>query len=157
MSATRVRRTFRASPVRTAAATWAAIVDVIAPDGTPGREQLQRLEGIAASLIAAEAWKKRPVVIAGVGAQLRIYCLHDEDAIVGDDANEDALSWSPTDGEWTIELPCPPEDIEWVQAALSDTDVSVSLVNCTQTQVATMTGASATKAPRIDTEAFLRG
>lgn len=143
--------------MRTADATWTAIVDVIAPEEAPGREHLQRLQGIAASLIAAEAWKKRPVVIVGVGAQLRIYCLYDEDAIVGDDANEDPLSWSPTDGEWTIELPCPPEDIEWVQAALSDADAPVTVVNCTQTQVATMTGASTAKAPIIDTEAFLRG
>lgn len=157
MSATRVRRTFRSSPVRTAAATWTTIIDVVAPKGAPGREQLKSLTGIAASLIATETWGETPVIIAGVGPQLRIYCLHDEDAIVGDDANEDALAWSPTTGDWTIELPCPPEDLEWVQTALSDTDVPASAVDCTQARAAPAKKASVDNVKAIDTEAFLRG
>jgi hypothetical protein len=143
--------------VRTAAATWTAIVDVVAPEGAPGRGQLESLIGIAASLIATEAWKKTPVIIAGVGPQLRVYCLHDEDAIVGDDANEDALAWSPTAGEWTIELPCPPEDLEWVQTALSGADAPVSAVDCTKALAAPAKEAIVGGAKAIDTEAFLRG
>lgn len=157
MSATRVRRTFRSSPARTAAATWAAIIDVITPEGAPGRGHLKSLTGIAASLIATEVWKKTPVIIAGVGPQLRVYCLYNEDAIVGDGASEDALAWSPTTGEWTIELPCPTEDLDWVQTALSNADAPASAVDCTQARVSSTRETSVDGVQAIDTEAFLRG
>jgi hypothetical protein len=49
---------------------------------------------------------------------VRIYCLYNEDAVEGDDANETALSFDPTDGDWYMSLPCPAEDLSWVQNAL---------------------------------------
>jgi hypothetical protein len=157
VSATRVRRAFRASPVRTAVATWTAIVDVLAPEGAPGREQLNSLSGIAASLIASDAWTRTPAVVAGTGPQLRIYCLHGEDAIVGDDANEDALAWSPTDADWSIEFPCPPEDLTWVQAALADSAAPATVVDCTQGRSTSSREASTAPVNAVDAEAFLRG
>jgi hypothetical protein len=59
-----------------------------------------------------------PVVGWGAGPRVRIYCLYNEDAVEGDDANETALSFDPTDGDWYMSLPCPAEDLSWVQNAL---------------------------------------
>jgi hypothetical protein len=154
--ATLVRRRFAATPVRSASATWAAIVDVIAPRGAQGREELLEVAGVASSLIAAEALETVPAVVSGGGPQLRIYCLYDEEAIVGDDVNEDGLSWSPTDGDWKMELPCPPQDIEWVQSALvalSERIVAIDVSVAKSVQAV----ASARSGPEIDMEGFLRG
>jgi hypothetical protein len=154
---TRVRRSFAASPVRTGMATWEAIVDVVAPEGSCGRVELIALDGIAASLIAAEAWRSSPLIVAGVGPQLRIYCLHGEDAIVGDDINEDSLAWSPTDGDWKMEMPCPPEDIEWLSAAAAEVTSRVTVLDATVKRARTMTeGEVSEPIMEIDTEVFLR-
>lgn len=155
---TRVRRSFAASPVRTGMATWEAIVDIVAPEGSSGRAELIAVNGIAASLVAAEAWRASPLIVAGIGPQLRIYCLHGEDAIVGDDINEDNLSWSPTDGDWAMEMPCPPEDIEWVSAAAAEVSGRVTVIDATVKRTRVMTQGQVSKpAMEIDTEAFLRG
>lgn len=153
---TRVRRRFAASPVRSASTTWNAIVDVIAPNGAPGRAELLGVAGIAASLIAAEAWETVPAVVSEVGPQLRIYCLYDEEAIVGDDVNEDGLSWSPTDGDWKMALPCPPEDIEWVESALAAISKRIVAVDVSQAKSVEVV-ASARSLTEIDLEGFLRG
>jgi hypothetical protein len=52
------------------------------------------------------------------GPRVRIYCLYNDDAVEGDDANETALSFDPTDGDWHMSLPCPAEDLSWVSNAL---------------------------------------
>lgn len=155
MTATRVRRTFVATPARSASATWCAIVDVVAPEGTHARSELLGVTGVAASLIASEVWGTAPAIVSGVGPQVRIYCLYDEDAIVGDNANEDGLSWSPTDGNWIMELPCPPEDLVWVRSALADVSERISAIDATVKKVAA-TGELARDVPEIDVEGFLR-
>jgi hypothetical protein len=154
-----VRRAFAASPVRRASATWEAIVDVVAPEGSPGRGELVAVSGIAASLIAAESWRRAPAIVSGAGPQLRIYCLHDEDAITGEDASEAGLTWSPTDGDWTMEMPCPPDDLDWVATALADAATHVKVVDATVKRATEVkaTRASAGPANGIDAEAFLRG
>ena len=45
--------------------------------------------------------------------------LVDTAAGYGEGASEDALSWCPTEGDWAMSLPCPAEDLSWVQAALA--------------------------------------
>jgi hypothetical protein len=157
VTTTRVRRSFVASPARRAAATWEAIIDVVAPEGSSGRTELIAVSGIAASLIAAEAWREMPVVVSGVGPQLRIYCLHDEDAIVGDDANEDGLTWSPTDGDWAMQMPCPPKDFEWVSAAATEASTCVTVIDAAVKRATEATDAANQPVNKVDTEAFLRG
>jgi hypothetical protein len=154
VTGTRVRRNFIATPARPAAATWAAIVAVVAPEGAPGRGELEAAAGVAASLIAAEAWRRTAAVLSGVGPQLRIYCLYGEDAIVADDANEDALSWSPTDGDWSLSLPCPPEDLDWVTAALAQVSSRITAFDATDTRTAERASAG-TPRPEIDAGEFL--
>jgi hypothetical protein len=156
VTVTRVRRTFVATPARSASATWNAIVDVVAPEGVAARSELLTVAGVAASLIAADAWERTAAVVFGVGPQLRIYCLYGEDAIVGDDANEDGLSWSPTEGDWSMELPCPLEDLEWVQSALADLSDRIRAVGATATRMVAATE-GAGSVPGIDAEGFLRG
>ncbi|MBI2842121.1 MAG: hypothetical protein HYX78_01845 [Armatimonadetes bacterium] len=122
-----IARRVISSPVRSAADTWAAIADLLAPaSANNARDELSGVAGIASSLIASEAMKEAPIVLWGSGPRVRIYCLYGEDAVSGEDASESALPFCPTDGDWHMSLPCPTEDLQWVQAALTRRSVRVS-------------------------------
>jgi len=114
-----IARRIRATPERPATEAWEVIVGFISEPGSAARKELDAVSGIAACLIADETPKNSPIVIAGVGPRLRIYCLYDEDAVTGEDADETTLSWSPTDGNWRMSLPAAREDLDWVQAELA--------------------------------------
>jgi hypothetical protein len=113
-----VARRFVSIPERTASATWSATSQLLAPDsGSAASAELASVAGIASSLISREAMTS-PIVVWGAGPRVRIYCLYNDDAVEGDDANETALSFNPTDGDWHMSLPCPAEDLSWVSNAL---------------------------------------
>jgi hypothetical protein len=113
-----VARRFVSIPERSASATWDAISQLLAPESdSAAAAELRSVAGVAASLISREAMTS-PIVVWGAGPRVRIYCLYNDDAIEGDDANEMALSFDPTDGEWYMSLACPVEDLSWVQNAL---------------------------------------
>jgi len=117
--ATVIKRQIRATPHRTATEAWQVIIDLIAPSATnPARDELTRLVGIAGQLIASESPKDAPIVVRGKGPRLRFYCLYDDDAVSGDDANENSLASSPTDGAWTLSIPAHADDLEWATAEL---------------------------------------
>jgi hypothetical protein len=40
------------------------------------------------SLIAAEAMRDSPIVVHGVGPRLRVYCLYDDEAILGEGVSD---------------------------------------------------------------------
>ncbi len=143
--------------MRLAAATWGAIVNVLVPGETPARATLEGATGVAASLIAAEAWRAVPLVVSGAGPQLRIYCVYGEDAILGEETNEDAVSWSPTDGDWRMEVPCPPDDLDWVTAAFADVSAWIDVVDNSVKRASAAGERTVGSVPPIDTEAFLRG
>ncbi len=114
-----VRRTFRSSPHRGAHDTWRSIVELL----TQGRDSTVRAEllavaGTAASIIADQAPHDAAIVITCDGPRTRVYCLYDEDAIDGADANEDPLGYDPLAGDWHVSLPCLTDDLAWVSAAL---------------------------------------
>jgi hypothetical protein len=112
-------RTFRSNPQRDALQTWNEIVDLLTPSKTgDARTELLAVAGIAASLIAEQAPKDAPIVVTCDGPRTRIRCLYDEDAVEGSDANEDALGFDPLKGDWRVSLPCPEDDLIWVQDAL---------------------------------------
>ena len=112
-------RTFASTPKRDAAATWAAIVDLLTLGRTgPARNELLAVSGVAASIIADQAPKDAPIVVTCDGPRTRIYCFYDDDAIEGSDANEDALGFDPLSGDWQVSLPCLKDDLSWVQGAL---------------------------------------
>lgn len=112
-------RTFRSTPQRDALQTWTAIVDLLVQGKTgAARTELLAAEGVAASVIADQAPKDAAIVVTCDGPRTRIYCLYDDDAVEGSDANEDALGFDPLKGDWRVSLPCPADDLAWVQGAL---------------------------------------
>lgn len=114
-----VARRIRATPERGASDAWQAIVDLIAPKDSPARRELLTIEGIASATISTESPKDAAMVVRGKGPRVRIYCLYDDEAISGDDANEAALAECPTDDEWTMSLPTDADDLAWVKDALA--------------------------------------
>jgi hypothetical protein len=112
-------RTFKSTPQRDAAGTWAAIVDLLTQgEAGDARSELLTVAGIAASVIADQASKDAAITVTCDGPRTRIYCLYDDDAIDGSDANEDALGFDPLKGNWQVSLPCLADDLAWVQSAL---------------------------------------
>jgi hypothetical protein len=111
-------RKFISSPARDAGATWAAIVNLLAPESGDRRTELLGVAGTATSIIADAAPESAPIVVTGNGPRTRIYCIYDEDAVDGSDANEAPLGFDPLSGDWAISLPCVPEDLNWVSTSL---------------------------------------
>lgn len=112
-------RTLRSSPHRDASETWEAIVELLTQGkDSEARRELRAVAGVASSLIADQAPKDAPIVATCDGPRTRIYCTYDEDAIDGSDASEDGLGFDPLKGDWTLSLPCPKDELDWVQAAL---------------------------------------
>lgn len=115
-----VARTVVSVPERSATDTWETIVRLIAPDnGSAARRELAAVAGIACSCISDEALSEDPIVVHGVGPRLRVYALYGDDAVDGERANESALSWVPTDGDWRMSIPCLEDDLAWVQTKLA--------------------------------------
>jgi len=113
------RRTFKSTPERDASRTWAAIVDLLTQGKTSdARTELLSVAGVASSVIADQAPKDAAIIVTCDGPRTRIYCLYDDDAVEGPDANEDALGFDPLKGDWRVSLPCPADDLAWVQGAL---------------------------------------
>lgn len=112
-------RTFKSTPERDASRTWTAIVDLLTQGKTgDARTELIAVTGVAASVIADHAPKDAAITVTCDGPRTRIYCLYDDDAIEGSDANEDALGFDPLNGDWRVSLPCQADDLAWVQGAL---------------------------------------
>ena len=124
---TTVARTFVSVPERSSADTWARIVELIAPDNdSPARRELAAVAGVACSCISDEALAADPLVVHGVGPQLRVYALYGDDAVDGERANESALGWVPTDGDWRMSIPCLKDDLEWVRKRLAKSSSRVT-------------------------------
>ena len=112
-------RTFRSNPQRDALQTWCAVVDLLTQSRMDAaRAELLAVAGTAASIIAEQAPKDAAIVVTCDGPRTRIYCLYDDDAIEGSDANEGTLGFDPLKGNWRVSLPCPADDLDWVQSAL---------------------------------------
>lgn len=105
------RRTFRSTPHRDAHATWTAIADLLTQGRAGVRGELMAVAGVAASVIADQAPREAAIIVTCDGPRTRIYCLYDDDAIDGDDANEDTLGFDPLKGDWRISLPCLADDL----------------------------------------------
>ena len=113
----RIRRDISSIPHRSAGETWQRIVDLVTGSDSKDVDQLKRAEGVLASIITDEHPAARAIVLEGVGPQLRIYCRYGLKAVEEGSA-VDALTWNPTDGEWTMHVPCDDENITWVRASL---------------------------------------
>ncbi len=113
-------RAFASSPARAADETWSAIVDLLTR-GSAGakRDELCSVAGTASSLIADQAPESAPIVVMCDGPRTRVRCVYDENAIDGTGINEEPLGFDPLKGDWKLSLPCPDEDLSWVQASLA--------------------------------------
>ena len=111
-------RTFKSSPQREAQQTWFAIVDLLTASNASARADLIAVGGIAASIISDRAPTDDAIIVTCDGPRTRIYCLYDDDAVEGSDANEEPLGFDPLKGDWAISLPCLADDLSWVRAAL---------------------------------------
>lgn len=122
-----VARTFISVPARSATDTWERIVALVAPDAkSAARNELAAVAGVVCSCIADEALADDPLVVHGVGPRLRIYALYGDDAVDGERANESALGWVATDGNWQMSLPCLADDLAWVESKLSKVSTRVT-------------------------------
>lgn len=114
----KIRRNIASIPVRTAAQTWQAIVDLITAKDTVDRAQLDAAASVMQSLIADEHPAKTPIVVKGAGPRVVIYLLYNEDAMEAG-AAIDALSSNPSAGDWRITAPCEDDDVEWMNKSLA--------------------------------------
>jgi hypothetical protein len=151
-----IARRFASIPERTAMATWKAISALLASDSTlgPARE-LASVAGIASSLITREAMTS-PVVVYGSGPRVRIYCLYNDDAIEGDDANEAPLSFDATAGDWKMSLPCPADDLAWVQNSLRAKSTRIFARDMTAPVEDDESGERKFSGDSVDLEAFFK-
>lgn len=132
MSGTVASRVIRSSPFRDTTQTWTTIVDLLT-QGKSGakRDELLSIAGIASAVIAERGAEDAPIVVVCDGPRTRIYCCYDESAIAGDDAREDVLGYDPLSGNWTVSLPCPKDDLAWVQRALKEKSSRVTARDAT--------------------------
>ena len=144
-------------PVRSASATWELIVDLIAPTNGEARTELLAATGIAASLVAREAMVPSPVVVTGDGPRVRIYCVHGEKAVEGTGVKEAALPTSPVgSGSWAVSLPCPADDLPWVQKALGQVSARITARDMEESFSVAGEEEESTAQADIDLESFLR-
>lgn len=153
-----VARRIIATPARPASEAWAVMVDLLAPDKeSDSRKELESVAGIASNLIADEAFEDAAGVVYGSGPRVRLYCLYGDKAISGDRASESALAFIPTEGNWRMSLPCPPEDLAWVSGALKEKSSRITARD--KDEDVDEEGASGERKSsagfEIDTEAFL--
>ncbi|MCY1360416.1 hypothetical protein D9M68_679090 [compost metagenome] len=129
-----VSRIVRSSPHRSTSDTWSFIVNLLTK-GEQGakRDELLSVSGVASSIISEQALNDAAMVVTCDGPRTRIYCLYDDNAIAIGEEKEDSLSHDPLKGEWAISLPCPKDDLEWVQRALKSKSSRITARDMTQT------------------------
>ena len=150
-------RVIRSSPHRDTAATWDVIVDLLTlGEAGNARIELLSVAGVAGLIIAERAPKDAAIVVACDGSRTRIYCLYDEDAIEGSDAKEDTLGFDPLRGNWSISLPCPADDLAWVQRALRAKSSRISARDQAATLGESENGATQSQDLSLDVDAFLK-
>jgi hypothetical protein len=158
---TTIARAFASIPTRSAAATWQAIADLIAPDPqSVARRDLDAVRGIACSVITDEALRfPSPAVIHGVGPLLRVYGVYGNEALEGEDVNEEPLTFVPTDGDWHMSLPCPEDDLSWVTKALQERSARIRarvIGGDVEEDRQAASGTSRGQSPIVDRDAFFR-
>jgi len=152
-----VSRRIVSTPARSASASWDVIVQLVTAPGSTARQELQGIEGIASCIIAEESLKTDSCVVFGSGPRVRIYCLYNEDAIAGEDANEAVLTFMPTEGDWQMSLPCAADDLEWVKKALIERSTHVTAREAgTAVDLEPSNASASSTGAVIDREAFFR-
>ena len=154
-----VSRVIRSSPQRSTADTWSFIVDMLTK-GEQGekRDELLSVSGVASSIIAEQAAKDAAIVITCDGPRTRIYCLYDDEALAVGDEKEDRLGHDALKGDWTVSLPCPVDDLAWVQRALKAKSSRITARDMNQSLGSESSGSQAAtdSAFTVDVDRFLK-
>ena len=100
---TRARR-FAAVPLRTSTQTWRAVIDCLNPPAAD-RKVLDQATNALAIVIAEEVPATAPIVLAGCGAQLRIYTVYGQDSIDGHNVNEQPVAGLVFTPGWKLHVP----------------------------------------------------
>jgi hypothetical protein len=154
--ATVIRRTFRSSPFRSSHDTWMAIVELLCAGQTSeARKVLVAVAGVAASCIADQAPRSAPIIVTCDGPRTRIYCIYDDDALDGADAQEGALGFDALKGDWAISLPCHKDELSWVADALAEHTTRVTARDMS-VGIATDEKAAASSTLVLDVEGFMK-
>lgn len=152
-------RIVRSSPYRDTSATWEVIVELLTRGkNNDTRAELMAIAGIASSIVAERAPKDAAIVATCDGPRTRIYCLYDEDALDGSDANEEPLGYEPLKGDWKLSLPCAEDDLAWVQRALKTKTTRVTARDMSE-KLGASTDDQEEKSPKelnLDVGAFLK-
>ncbi len=122
----RIRRDISSIPERSASETWQRIIDLVTGKGSADVQQLKAAAGVMGSIITDEHPAARPILLEGSGPQLRIYCSYGMNAIE-QGSKVDSLNWNPTDGNWTMHVPCDAENIDWVKKSLAGTSPRIKV------------------------------
>jgi hypothetical protein len=152
------RRIIRSSPHRDTLQTWETIVDLLTRGAVgPNRDELLSVKNVASAMIAEHAPDAAPIVVVCSGPRTRIYCRYDEKAIEGTDAEEDAFSFDPLNGNWTLSLPAPVDDLAWVQEELKTRSKRITARDMSEKlKDPDENTASSVSSFTIDQEAFLK-
>lgn len=113
-----IARKIRSAPHRPAAETWRVISSLLCSSDDNLVRELSSVSGISASTIVDRLPEKEPIIVIGKGPRIRFYCLYGDDAITGDEHNEDALPLMPLQGDWTIHIPFASDEVAWATGAL---------------------------------------
>ena len=122
----RIRRDISSIPHRSAGETWERIVGLVTGRESRDTNQLRAAAGVMGSIITDEHPSASPIMIEGVGPQLRIYCRYGMRA-VEEGAAVDPLTWNPTAGDWTMHVPCDAGNLDWVKTSLSRTSPRIKV------------------------------
>lgn len=156
MTASVVSRTVRSVPFRSAGSTWERIVNILtAGGGSEHRAELLSITGVAAAMITERSTEQAPIVVFGGGPRVRIYCIFDETALEGGGENETGLSFNPLEADWSISLPCPADDLEWVREALSRKTSRVSVRDAAE-GIVVARGKTAVSSFDVNVEEFMK-
>lgn len=156
MMATVAKRTIRSCPLRDALETWSKISALLSASGTKKRAELDSVAGVASSIIAEKDCENSPILVQCEGPQTRFYCIYDDDAIDGSDANEDTLGYDPLKGDWSVSLPCNPDDLGWVTSALAEKSERITARDASQKSASISNSNSVAEALDIDLARFLK-
>ena len=156
--ATVVKRNIRATPHRTSSAVWRLMAELLAPDvSSAAHRELTKVDAVLGQLIASESFVDEPIVVHGGGPRVRLYCLYNDSAVEGDDADERGLTTCPTEGEvWAMSVPCSEDDFAWVTKELAKHGQRVTARRSGEAVAEESGEEAAAQSASINIEAFLK-
>src|SRR5581483_1508228 len=117
--------------------------------------ELNKLNGVLGQLICSESFVNEPIVVHGGGPRVRMYCVYNDEAVEGDDADERTLTASPTGDGWSISVPCSDEDFDWVAKELGKIGQRATARRFGE-EIADESEEKSSASANIDMEAFLK-